>query len=83
MVGCYIDRPNADYENRKYAVLDSMYCAEFLRYYSFVKRNHNLDNDDQPEELTSKITEENLDQHLSKTSTTYVIRLKIAVQKST
>ena len=56
MVGCYIDRPNANYENRKYAVLDSMYCAEFLRYYSFVKRNHKLDNDDQPEELTSKIT---------------------------
>ena len=49
MVGCYIDRPNADYENQKYEVLDSMCCAEFLRYYSLVKRNHNLDNDDQPE----------------------------------
>ena len=49
MVGCYTDRPNADYENRKYEVLDSMCCAEFLRYYSLVKRNHNLDNDDQPE----------------------------------
>ena len=64
MVGCYIDRPNADYENRKYEVLDSMCCAEFLRYYSLVKRNHNLDNDDQPEELTSKIIEENLDQYV-------------------
>ena len=29
MIDRYIDRPNADYENRKYAVLDSMFCRIF------------------------------------------------------
>ena len=65
MIDCYIDCPNADYENGKYAVLDSMCFAEFLRYYSLAKRNHNLDNDYQPEELTNKVIEENRDQHVS------------------
>ena len=65
MIDCYIDRPNANYENGKYAVLDSMCFAEFLRYYSLAKRNHNLDNDYQPEELTNKVIEENRDQHVS------------------
>ena len=61
MMDRYIDRPNADYENGKYAVLDSMRFVEFLRYYSLAKKNHNLDNDYQPEELTNKVIEENHD----------------------
>ena len=61
MIDCYIDRPNANYENGKYAVLDSMCFAEFLRYYSLAKKKQNLDNDYQPEELTNKVIEENHD----------------------
>ena len=61
----YTDRSNADYENGKYAVLDSMCFAEFLRYYSVAKTNHNLDNDCQSEELTNKVIEENHDHHVS------------------
>ena len=45
MMDRYIDRPNADYKNGKYRVLDSMCFTEFLRYYSLAKRNPNLDND--------------------------------------
>ena len=65
MMDHYTDRSNADYENGKYAVLDSMCFAEFLRYYSVAKTNHNLDNDCQSEELTNKLIEENHDHHVS------------------
>ena len=65
MMDHYTDRSNADYENGKYAVLDSMCFAEFLRYYSVAKTNHNLDNDCQSEELTNKVIEENHDHHVS------------------
>ena len=65
MMDRYTDRSNADYENGKYAVLDSMCFAEFLRYYSVAKTNHNLDNDCQSEELTNKLIEENHDHHVS------------------
>ena len=65
MMDRYTDRSNADYENGKYALLDSMCFGEFLRYYSLAKTKHNLDNDYQSEELTNKVIEENHDHHVS------------------
>ena len=62
---CYIDRPNAKYENGKYAVLDSMCFTEIMGYYSLAKSNYILDNDYQPGELTSKVIEKSEDQHVS------------------
>ena len=64
-MGRYIDRPNADYINGKCAVLDLMCFAEFWKYYYLAKRNNNLDNGYQLEELTNKVTEENHDQDIS------------------
>ena len=62
---CYIDCANADYENGKYAVLDSMCFAEFLRYYYLATRNYNLNNNYHPQELTNKVIEENHERHVS------------------
>ena len=58
MIDRYRDRPNKVFNGGKYAVLDEMCYAEFLRYY-YLQSSKCEDNDYQPIELTDDLIEAN------------------------
>ena len=69
MLDCYLDRPNREFQNGKFAVIDSQCFAEFLFfYYLQSKLRPELHNESQPALLDDELMETNhLDPHLIKT----------------
>ena len=57
MIDRYCARPNLNFANGKYGVLDGLCFAQFLRYYTL--RYGNKDNDCQPDELEDELIEIN------------------------
>ena len=53
-----MNRRDVSFPSEKYAIVDQMCFAEFLRYYSL--RNCRYSSDSQPIELTEELLEENL-----------------------
>ena len=58
MLDRYMNRPDVSFASGKYAIVDEMCFAEFLRYYSL--RNCRYNSDSQPIELTEELLEESL-----------------------
>ena len=58
MIDRYIDRPNLSFCGGKYSVLDSLWFAEFLRFY-YLAPSKSKDNDYQPEILVDDLIENN------------------------
>ena len=59
MLDRYIDRPNSSFKNGKFAIIDSICYAEFLRNYTLDKKpNENDENDYQPQVLEEVIEDE-------------------------
>ena len=54
MLDYYNVCPNSSFVNGKYAIIDSVCYAEFLRYYCLTQTTTN-ENDYQPEELTNDL----------------------------
>ena len=69
MLDCYLDRPDREFQNGKFAVIDSQCFTEFLSfYYLHSKSKPELHNDSQPVALDDELTEINhLDPQLIKT----------------
>ena len=58
MLDRYKDHPNSSFANGKSAIIDSMCCAEFFRYYYLMQIMTN-ENDYRPEELTDQLIQGN------------------------
>ena len=60
MIDRYIDRPNRNFANGKYSVLDSFCFAEFIAHYYLLPKNiKDSGNDNQPTVLQEIILETN------------------------
>ena len=60
MLDCYVDLHNVLFRDGKYAILDQMPYAEFLRYNYLTPRKYSLENDYEPEELFDNLRKDNL-----------------------
>ena len=58
MLDRHKDCPDSSFANGKYAIIGSMCCIEFLRYYYLTQITTN-ENDYQPEELTDHLIQRN------------------------
>ena len=59
MLDRYIGRPNRSYTNGKHLILDSFYCAEFLRYFYLAQTKLVNEDENQPGKLLDELVEEN------------------------